>query len=137
MKFLQEDIANRLSLILFSISLGLHADDSVSWYECYKLKDSIIVSQDGTYLGKLSDSYKSDSIYNEYSKHGNSYSRESIWNEYSDYGNSYSNKSVFNEYSSEPPLIIKEDEVVGKLSIKDSYLEDNYDPRTLKDSCDW
>ena len=135
-KYLQDVTANKYLGIILILNFELHSNE-ISYLDCYKLEDSIIVSQDGTFLGRLGKSYKTDSIYNEYSNYGSSYSNESIWNDLSEYGNSYSQKSAFNEYASEAPLIIKDGEVIGKLSVNNSYLNNNFDPRQLKTACDW
>lgn len=135
-KYLQGVTANKYLGIILLLNFELQSNE-ISYLDCYKLEDSIIVSQDGTFLGKLGSSYKTDSIYNEYNKYGSSFSSESIWNDLSEYGSSYSQKSPFNEYASEEPLIIKDGEVIGKLTIKNSYLHNNFDPRQLKTACDW
>ena len=95
-----------------------------------------IVAEDGTYLGTLDDNYASDSIYNEYSDHGSTYSDESLWNEYSDHGNDYSDESAFNEYASNPPVLLKDGEVIGRLTVKD-YEYDAVNARTVGKDCDW
>ena len=122
-------------ILIASLGLSLHADE-VSSYRCYELEGAKIVAEDGTYLGTLDDSYASDSIYNEYSDHGSTYSDESLWNEYSDHGNDYSDESAFNEYASNPPVLLKDGEVIGRLTVKD-YEYDAVDPRTVGEDCDW
>jgi hypothetical protein len=137
MKFLQSVTANKvffLSLIGLFFTLPISAE--VSAWDCYKLEGAKIIAEDGTYLGTLDDSYKSDSIYNEYSEHGSDYSSSSIWNEYSEYGSEYSSSSAFNEYSSDPPVLLKDGEVIGKLTTRE-YALDGYDARELKKDCDW
>ena len=122
-------------ILIASLGLSLHADE-VSSYRCYELEGAKIVAEDGTYLGTLDDSYASDSIYNEYSDHGSTYSDESLWNEYSDHGNDYSDESAFNEYASNPPVLLKDGEVIGRLTVKD-YEYDAVDRRTVGEDCDW
>ena len=102
--------------------------------DCYKLEGAKIIAEDGTYLGTLDDSYKSDSIYNEYSEHGSDYSSSSIWNEYSEYGSEYSSSSAFNTFS-DPPVLLKDGEVIEKFTRE--YALDGYDARELKKDCDW
>jgi hypothetical protein len=109
---------------------------AVSSYECYELDGAKIIAEDGTYLGTLGDSYESDSIYNEYSDHGSTYDSDSIWNEYSDYGSDYSSQSPFNDYASDPPVLLKDGEVVGKLTT-DSYEYEGVDPRSVGKDCGW
>ena len=95
-----------------------------------------IIAEDGTFLGTLDDSYESDSIYNDYSEYGNDYNSDSIWNDYSDYGSDYSSQSPFNDYASDPPILLKDGEVVGKLTT-DPYDYDAVDPRSVGKDCDW
>mgnify|MGYP000887348181 CR=1 FL=1 len=108
----------------------------ISSYRCYELEGAKIISEDGTYLGTLGDSYESDSIYNEYSDYGNTYNSESIWNEYSDYGDNYSSQSVFNEYATDPPVLLKDGEVIGKLTT-DTYDYEAVDPISVGKDCGW
>ena len=126
-------------LILISALLLFVASNS--WadtpsYRCYELDGAKIIAEDGTYLGTLGDSYESDSIYNEYSDHGSTYDSDSIWNEYSDYGSDYSSQSPFNDYASDPPVLLKEGEVVGKLTT-DAYEYEGVDPRSVGKDCGW
>lgn len=109
---------------------------SLSSYECYELEGAKIIAEDGTFLGTLDDSYESDSIYNDYSEYGNDYNSDSIWNDYSDYGSDYSSQSPFNDYASDPPILLKDGEVVGKLTT-DPYDYDAVDPRSVGKDCDW
>ena len=110
--------------------------DRLSTWECYELEGAKIIAEDGTFLGTLDDHYDSESIYNDYSDHGSDYCSDCIWNEYSDYGSDYSSESPFNEYASDPPILIKDGEVVGTLTI-DPYDYDGVDPRTVGKDCDW
>tara|TARA_B100001142_G_C14319021_1_gene649671 strand:- start:692 stop:1090 length:399 start_codon:yes stop_codon:yes gene_type:complete len=121
---------------LLSICLFFSDSWSLSSYECYELEGAKVIAEDGTYLGKLDDSYDSDSIYNEYSNHGSEYDSDSIWNEYSEYGSDYSSQSPFNDYASEPPVLLKDGEIVGKLTT-DSYEYQAVDPRTVGKDCGW
>lgn len=122
--------------VIFITSVSFNSFTQVSSWDCYELEGAKIIADDGTYLGTIDDQYGSDSIYNEYSDYGNEYSAESIWNEYSDYGDDYSSESAFNDYASDPPVLLKDGEVVGKLTT-DPYEYDGYDAREIKDSCDW
>lgn len=77
----------------------------------YTLRPSTVLyiygGKDGDeYLGKLNASrYDSESIWNEYGKHGSKYNSKSIWNEYGTYGSDYSQYSPFNNYASHPPVL--------------------------------
>jgi len=135
--YLQNVIASKKFFIITFVSLSniTFASDLNSW-DCYKLEGAKIIAEDGTYLGKIEDNYDSDSIYNKYSEYGNSYSSNSIWNEYSDYGNEYSSQSALNDNASEPPVLLKDGEIIGKLTTK-KYAYDGYDVNKIKKTCDW
>ena len=130
---------NKTSLGLWTLIFLFSSQSSsagTSSYRCSEIEGAKIIADDGTFLGTLDNHYQSDSIFNSYSDHGSTYSQESIWNEYSDYGNDYSQESPFNEYGSNSPVLLKDDKVVGRLTIK-SYESDGIDPRTVGRDCDW
>ena len=130
------DNYSKVFILLASFIVMPDGYGDLSGYECYELDGAKIIAEDGTYLGTLGDSYESDSIYNEYSDHGSTYDSESIWNEYSDYGSDYSSQSPFNDYASDPPVLLKEGEVVGKLTT-DPYEYEGVDPRSVGKDCGW
>jgi len=113
------------------ISLQSNASDLREF--CDYIEGAIIISSDTEkkYLGKISSSYDSDSIFNEYGKYGGEYSSNSIWNTYSKYGNEYNSYSPFNEYSLNPPIVIKNNRVVAKLTVNDS-ISNALNPYVLK-----
>ena len=125
-------------LLFISLLLATNSifSETLSSYRCFELEGAKIIAEDGTFLGTLDNSYSADSIFNDYSDHGTDYSSDSIWNEYSDWGNDYSSISPFNEYATDPPILIKEGEVVGKLTVK-SYEIDAVDPRKVGKDCGW
>lgn len=88
---------------------------------CNVLNGAKIFAQDSskTYLGEIANSYKSESIFNEFGSYGSEYSSKSIWNEYSTFGSKYSSYSAFNDIAASPPMIIKNSRVVGYLSTND------------------
>lgn len=90
-----------------------HAQDA-----CGILSSAVIVAQDSdnTVLGKITNSFDSDSIFYEFGTYGNEFSSDSIWNEFSTFGNKFNSDSPFNEFSSCPPMIIKGGNVIGYLS---------------------
>jgi len=136
-KYLQDVIASKkLFIITFVCLSNLTLSSDLNSWDCYKLEGAKIIAEDGTYLGKIEDDYDRDSIYNEYSDYGNSYNSDSIWNEYSEYGNEYSPKSALNDNASEPPILLKNGEVIGKLTTKE-YVFNGYDVNEIKETCDW
>lgn len=104
---------------------------------CEAVKGAVIIAQDSddTYLGKISSSYDSDSIFNEYGKYGSEYSSNSIWNEYGKFGSEYNTYSPHNSYSSSPPRIIKNRKVIGYLTANKS-IRASISPNLLKGLCE-
>ena len=121
--------------LLWILSSNLHSE-SLSSFRCFELEGAKIIAEDGTFLGTLDNSYSSDSIFNQFSDFGKEYHSDSIWNEYSDWGNNYSSMSPFNEYASTPPILLKDGEVVGKLTVK-VFEYDGVNPYTVGKDCGW
>ena len=121
--------------LLWILSSNLHSE-SLSSFRCFELEGAKIIAEDGTFLGTLDNSYSSDSIFNQFSDFGKEYHSDSIWNEYSDWGNNYSSMSPFNEYASSPPILLKDGEVVGKLTVK-AFEYDAVNPYTVGKDCGW
>jgi len=84
---------------------------------CKLIKNAKVVADDGKYLGKIANKYDFESILNKYGTYGSEYNSESIWNKYGEYGGKYSLLSPFNKNSTTPPLIIKNNDVIGRLTI--------------------
>ena len=124
------------SLFLLLIFSSNFHSESLSSYRCFELEGAKIIAEDGTFLGTLDNSYSSDSIFNQFSDFGKEYHSDSIWNEYSDWGNDYSSMSPFNEYASTPPILLKDGEVVGKLTVK-AFEYDAVNPYTVGKDCGW
>ena len=117
-------------MFLFFSQLAL-ADDV-----CILLNGASIIAQDSknTMLGKIVNSYNSDSIFNDYGTYGNDFSGSSIWNGFSTFGNEFNSYSPFNEYSSKPPMLIKQGKIVGYLSANKS-IKNSISPNLLKALC--
>ena len=111
------------------------SSDISSW-DCYKFEGAKIIGEDGTFLGSLESGYNSDSIYNSYGDYGSSYCTDCIWNEYSDWGNTYSSTSPFNEDASDPPVLLKDGEIVGLFTTKE-YISDGINPDSVGRICGW
>ena len=112
--------------------LPAHAQDI-----CSLVSGSVIVAQDSrnTVLGKITNSFDSDSIFNEFGTYGSEFSSDSIWNEFSTFGNEFNSESPFNEFSPSPPMIIKGGEVIGYLSVNKS-IRSSISPNLLKVHCE-
>ncbi len=97
------------------------------------LRDSKIIAQDdeNTYLGTLANEFNSESIFNEYGTYGNEFSSQSIWNEYSTFGNEFNVYSPFNKFSTQPPMLIKNGNIVGYLTTNKS-IKNGISPNLLK-----
>lgn len=121
------------AIILATIAL-LASPASARPAACDALDGAVIIADDGTYLGKITDEYDQKSIFNKYGTYGNPYASKSIWNDYGPYGSEYSNKSARSEYTSTPPKIIVGGKVVGYLS-RNKYKSEAIDPLILGLAC--
>lgn len=94
---------------------------------------AVIIAQDdeNTYLGKLSNEFDSESIFNEFGKYGNEFSSSSIWNEFATFGNEFNSYSPFNEFSSKPPMLIKNGKIIAYLTVNKS-INGSVSPNLLK-----
>jgi hypothetical protein len=64
-----------------------------------------VVGEDGEMLGKISRNLGQDSLGNEYGA-GSEYRSNGIFNPYSKYGSPYSPTSAFNKHATKPPKIL-------------------------------
>lgn len=103
---------------------------------CDIVKGAALIAQDdkNTFLGKITNSYGSESIFNEYGTYGSEYNSSSIWNQYATFGSEYSSYSPHNSYTSTPPMIIKNRKILGYLSANKS-LRSSISPNLLKALC--
>lgn len=114
-----------LSLILTLSSLALAQN------LCQYVAGAKVISDDGKFLGTIEGRYSGDSIFNEYGTYGSKYSGDSIWNEYGSYGGKYSSSSPFNDYTSSAPMLIKNNQVIGRLTTN-KFLQNAVNPYALK-----
>jgi hypothetical protein len=78
------------------------------FYELERL-GAYVVGEDGEMLGKISKGWSQDSLGNEYGA-GSEYKTDGLFNKYSKYGSSYSSTSAFNDYATNPPkILVKKD----------------------------
>jgi len=103
---------------------------------CDIVRGAVIIAQDGnnTFLGKITNSFDSQSIFNEFGKYGSEFSSKSIWNEFSTFGNEFNSYSPFNELSPSPPMIIKGGKILGYLTANKS-IKSSISPNLLKALC--
>jgi len=114
-----------LSLILTLSSLALAQN------LCQYVAGAKVISDDGKFLGTIESKYSGDSIFNEYGSYGSKYSGDSIWNEYGSYGGKYSSSSPFNDYTSSAPMLIKNNQVIARLTTN-KFLQNAVNPYALK-----
>ena len=98
---------------------------------CQYVAGAKVVADDGKFLGTIESKYSGDSIFNEYGTFGSKYSGDSIWNEYGTYGGKYSSSSPFNDYTSSAPMLIKNNQVIARLTTN-RYLQGAVNPYALK-----
>jgi hypothetical protein len=84
---------------------------------CQIIAGTTIVARDGSFLGNLTNSNSTDSIFNEYGMYGGKYGVNSIWNQYGIYGSQYSNQSPFSQYTLTPPFLVKEGKVIAVVTV--------------------
>jgi hypothetical protein len=88
------------------VSVPMIAISLVGFSEQARADTPSIYSQDGQYLGNLSNNrYDPESVNNPYGEYGNKYSADSINNPYGRYGSKYSNESANNPYATQAPII--------------------------------
>lgn len=100
---------------------------------CNQFEGSIVIA-DRKFIGKVSNRYESDSIFNKYGSYGSKYASDSIWNPYGTYGSKYSSDSATNPYTSTPPQIVKNRRIIGYLS-RNKNLAGSVDPLLLGIEC--
>ncbi len=122
---------NILLGLMLTLALPASANDL-----CQIVSGSVVIAQDGknTYLGKIANSFDSESIFNEFGTYGSEFSSDSIWNEFATFGSEFSSYSPFNEFTSTPPMIIRNNEVIGYLSANKS-IQASVSPNLLKALC--
>ena len=121
---------------VIAVSLCLLANTAGAEEVCEILNGAVIIAQDSnnTFLGKVTSSFDSQSIFNEFGTYGNEFSSKSIWNEFSSFGNEFNSNSPFNEISSSPPMLINNRKILGYLSANKS-IKASISPNLLKALC--
>jgi hypothetical protein len=120
------------SFYALSLVTQVHAEEI-----CTLLKGSVIIAQDdkNTYLGKITNAYDSESIFNKYGTYGSPYNSSSIWNQYATFGSEYSSYSPNNSNTSTPPMIVKNKKIFGYLTANKN-INSSITPNLLKALCE-
>lgn len=126
-KELRIRLAPALELSLEELQLAL----SIKVHE--KFDSASIIADDGkqTFLGKIDNAVAINSIFNEVGLYGSEVAVHSIWNEVGLYGSEVAIHSPFNEITPSPPFIVKNEKVIGRLTVNDMLLG-AVDPNWLK-----
>lgn len=124
------------SIVTIFLSLFLLVHNANAEEICDIVKGAALIAQDdkNTFLGKITSSFDSESIFNEYGTYGSEYSSGSIWNQYATFGSEYSSYSPHNNYTSTPPMIIKSRKILGYLS-SNKNIKSSISPNLLKTLC--
>jgi len=84
---------------------------------CSQIAGASVIANDGTYLGRLTNSSDAQSVYNPYGTYGSPTGALSIYNRNGTYGNQYSIKSPWNPYTSTPPILTKNSSTLGSFTL--------------------
>ncbi len=78
---------------------------------CAQIAGASVYGCDGrdytVFLGKLTNRFDTQSIYNQFGTYGSRFSSSSIYNPYSQWGSRYSDRSAFDSYAKHPPVLVK------------------------------
>lgn len=119
---------------MISVILALLAATAPQAAACQVFDGAVLINDDGEYIGRITNGYDSDSIFNEYGTYGGKYSAASIWNKYGTNGGEYSANSPFNKHTTTPPRIVKNREVIGRLTVN-KYVDGAVNPGVLAAVC--
>ena len=97
------------------------------------LWQTTIIADDGnnTYLGEIRSQFNAKSIFNEFGRYGSEFAATSIFNEFGRYGSEFAQYSAFNDFTSSPPMIVKNNNIIGRLTTNES-LAGAINPNLLK-----
>ncbi|WP_270686598.1 hypothetical protein [Aeromonas sp. D3] len=117
--------------------LLLWSNLAVSSNLCSIARGAYVIAQDGsnTFLGIIENKFNAKSIFNDYGDYGSKYASDSIWNEYGSFGGKYGMYSPFNNMSINPPMVIKENNIIGYLS-SNKTVANSVNPSILKAMCE-
>ncbi|MDP3836427.1 MAG: hypothetical protein Q8Q82_20945 [Hydrogenophaga sp.] len=124
------------STILALVALCFVSTASHGEEVCDIVKGAVLIAQDdkNTFLGKIVNSYDSESIFNEFGTYGSEFNSSSIWNQFATFGSEFSSYSPHNSFTSTPPMIIKNRKILGYLTANKS-IKSSISPNLLKALC--
>lgn len=80
---------------------------------CTQIAGSLVYGFDvvsgtyATYIGRLTNQFDLQSIYNQFGTYGSQFSSLSMNNQFSTWGSQFSAQSAFNQFASNPPILVK------------------------------
>jgi len=119
-------------LLLFSVI----SSNAIANETCSIVSGAKIIAQDdkNTYLGKLTNEFDSDSIFNEFGTYGSEFNQLSVFNEFGNFGSEFNSYSATNPFTSTPPMIIKNQKIIGYLSAN-KVIQNSISPNLVKALC--
>lgn len=127
LKNLKARLSPALDLSIQDLQLAL----SIKIHEKYDGASIIADDEEQTFLGIIGSTMSSDSIFNEVGRYGSNVASISIWNTVGRYGSNVARLSPFNNVTSSPPFIVKNGEIIGRLTVN-NILPGAVDPNWLK-----
>jgi hypothetical protein len=128
---MKAQLGDRLKLLMDFSPEELRFALVLKAHEKYEGASLISAEDDPVFLGKITDSLEIDSIFNTIGQYGSTIGARSIWNTIGTYGSTISNSSAFNTIAMRPPLIVKDNKIIGRLTVN-RIIPGGMDPRFLK-----
>lgn len=117
-----EGVEQTINVVQINSSNSHYQSESNQYSEVIRLlRGASIIAQDDdrTFLGTLTNGINSNSIFNKMGTYGSYISSNSIWNKMGTYGSSISDFSPFNIITSTPPMIVKNENIIGYLTVNE------------------
>ena len=112
-KRLRARLSPALAFSLEDLKLAL----SIKVYDTFDGASVVADDSEHTFLGKIEDALKGDSIFNKFGRYGSEFATQSIWNKFGRYGSEFATHSSFNRFTTSPPFIVKNGNVIGRLTV--------------------
>jgi hypothetical protein len=128
---LRQQLGERLKPLLAYSTEELAFALEVTLKEKYEGASLLSAEDEPVYLGKITDSFDPESIFNSFGRFGNAFAANSIWNNFGRYGGSIPMHSPLNALSTRPPYIVKNNKIIGRLTTN-KLVTGAVDPALLK-----